>query len=168
MLWRYTPFVSLIDPNNKKETGCNNALRVHSLCFLTRLKILISSLKCSSPRFRDQAPWKLKTNRNSFCRNIRKRNVSPTAQHDLSYMKSPQPQSFRRRKFSLQEMINIVDMFDMRKMVDRLDEKVILNLILQVTHSIYAAFANFSAALQLLFILNFRLIITILDTIIGK
>ena len=62
-------------------------------------------------------------------------------------------------------MINIVDIFDMRKMVDRLDEKVIL--ILQVTHSIYAAFANFSAALQLLFILNFRLIITILDTIIG-
>ena len=63
-------------------------------------------------------------------------------------------------------MINIVDMIDMRNMVDRLDEKVIL--ILQVTHSIYAAFANFSAALQLLFILNFRLIITILDTIIGK
>jgi len=62
-------------------------------------------------------------------------------------------------------MINIVDMIDMRNMVDRLDEKVIL--ILQVTHSIYAAFANFSAALQLLFILNFRLIITILDTIIG-
>ena len=56
-------------------------------------------------------------------------------------------------------------MIDMRNMVDRLDEKVIL--ILQVTHSIYAAFANFSAALQLLFILNFRLIITILDTIIG-
>ena len=80
-------------------------------------------------------------------------------------MKSPQPQSFRRRKFSLQEIINIVDIFDMRKMVDRLDEKVIL--ILQVTHSIYAAFANFSAALQLLFILNFRLIITILDTMIG-
>ena len=49
-------------------------------------------------------------------------------------------------------------------MVDWLDEKV--NLIVQVTHSIYAAFANFSAALQLLFILNFRLIITILDTII--
>ena len=52
----------------------------------------------------------------------------------------------------------------MRKMLDRLDEKVIL--IVQVTHSIYAAFANFSAALQLLFILNFRLIITILYTII--
>ena len=62
-------------------------------------------------------------------------------------------------------MINIVDMIDMRNMVDGLDEKVIL--IVQVTHSIYAAFANFSAALQLLFILNFRLIITILDTIIG-
>ena len=74
----------------------------------------------------------------------------------------------------MQEMINkvdmidmrkMVDMIDMRKMLDRLDEKVIL--IVQVTHSIYAAFANFSAALQLLFILNFRLIITILDTIIG-
>ena len=62
-------------------------------------------------------------------------------------------------------MINIVDMIDMRNMVDRLDEKAIL--IVQVTHSIYAAFANFSAALQLLFILNFRLIRTILDTIIG-
>ena len=62
-------------------------------------------------------------------------------------------------------MINIVDMIDMRNMVDRLDEKVLL--IVQVTHSIYAAFANFSAALQLLFILNFRLIITILDTMIG-
>ena len=61
-------------------------------------------------------------------------------------------------------MINIVDTIDMRNMVDWLDEKV--NLIVQVTHSIYAAFANFSAALQLLFILNFRLIITILDTII--
>ena len=56
-------------------------------------------------------------------------------------------------------------MIDMRNMVDRLDEKVLL--IVQVTHSIYAAFANFSAALQLLFILNFRLIITILDTMIG-
>ena len=73
---------SLIDPNSKKETGCNNALEVHSLCFFTGLiicfffqhllrndlqsctglKILISSLKCSSPQFRDQAPWKLKTN----------------------------------------------------------------------------------------------------------
>ena len=62
-------------------------------------------------------------------------------------------------------MINIADMIDMRNMLDRLDEKVLL--IVQVTHSIYAAFANFSAALQLLFILNFRLIITILDTIIG-
>ena len=73
----------------------------------------------------------------------------------------------------MQEMINkvdmidmrkMVDMIDMRKMLDRLDEKVLL--IVQVTHSIYAAFANFSAALQLLFILNFRLIITILYTII--
>ena len=63
------------------------------------------------------------------------------------------------------DMRNMVGMIDMRDMVDRLDEKV--NLIVQVTHSIYAAFANFSAALQLLFILNFRLIITILDTIIG-
>ena len=63
------------------------------------------------------------------------------------------------------DMRKMVDMIDMRKMLDRLDEKVIL--IVQVTHSIYAAFANFSAALQLLFILNFRLIITFLDTIIG-
>ena len=82
--------------------------------------------------------------------------------------------NFGRTYPPLQEMINkvdmidmrkMVDMIDMRKMLDRLDEKVIL--IVQVTHSIYAAFANFSAALQLLFILNFRLIITILDTIIG-
>ena len=74
----------------------------------------------------------------------------------------------------MQEMINkvdmidmrkMVDMIDMRKMLDRLDEKVIL--IVQVTHSIYAAFANFSAALQLLFILNFRLIITFLVTILS-
>ena len=62
------------------------------------------------------------------------------------------------------EMTSKVDMIDMRKMVDSLDERVIL--VVQVTHSIYAAFANFSAALQLLFIFNFRLIITILDTII--
>ena len=62
-------------------------------------------------------------------------------------------------------MINIVDTIDMRNMVDWLDEKV--NLIVQVTHSIYAAFANFSAALQLLFILNFRLIITFLVTILS-
>ena len=61
------------------------------------------------------------------------------------------------------DMRKMVDMIDMRKMLDRLDEKVIL--IVQVTHSIYAAFANFSAALQLLFILNFRLIITFLVTI---
>ena len=90
-------------------------------------------------------------------------------------MNSPLPQSilgegsltcnFGRTYPPLQEMINIVDTIDMRNMVDWLDEKV--NLIVQVTHSIYAAFANFSAALQLLFILNFRLIITILDTIIG-
>ena len=73
--------------------------------------------------------------------------------------------NFGRTYPPLQEMINKVDMIDMRKMLDRLDEKVIL--IVQVTHSIYAAFANFSAALQLLFILNFRLIITILYTIIG-
>ena len=99
-------------------------------------------------------------------------------------MNNPLPQSFRsltsnfgRSDPPMQEMINKVDMIDMRKMVDMIDmidvgkivdwlnEKV--NLIVQVTHSIYAAFANFSAALQLLFILNFRLIITILDTIIG-
>ena len=63
----------------------------------------------------------------------------------------------------MRNMVDMVDMIDMGKMVDWLDEKV--NLIVQVTHSIYAAFANFSAALQLLFILNFRLIITFLVTI---
>ena len=72
----------------------------------------------------------------------------------------------------MQEMINkvdmidmrkMVDMIDMRKMLDRLDEKVIL--IVQVTHSIYAAFANFSAALQLLFILDFRLVLMSIFTL---
>ena len=95
---------SLIDPNSKKETGCNNALEVHSLCFFTGLKILISSLKCSLPQFSAQVPWKLKTNRNSFCRNIRKRNVTPASHscQNLSYMNCPLPQSIRRREFNVQ------------------------------------------------------------------
>ena len=35
----------------------------------------------------------------------------------------------------------------------------VINFLSKVTHTLYAAFANFSAALQLLFVLDFRLVV---------
>ena len=111
----------LIDPNSKKETGCNNALGVHSLCFFTGLNIWYifqhllpndvhargwisrllvpwsAALHNSETKHREN--WK-QTAFSSFCRNISKRNVTPTAQHDIHIWK---PGNFGKSKPELHE-----------------------------------------------------------------
>ena len=135
MLWRYTPFVSLIDPNNKKETGCIVITLCGYIPFVSSRgwkSLLVpwsAALHDSETKHREN--WK-QTAFSSFCRNISKRNVTPTAQHDKTWVtclvhyprilgEGSLTCNFGRTLLinpPLLEMTNMVDVIDMRKMVD--------------------------------------------------